>query len=124
MRFHQPTIDYVTRRTAEGLAKRDLIRCLKRFLARWRPIESSLRPDPVIDPEQADVELDVLFAPYGCDTGRAMQQRQACGRDARLNAFWSRRMRRRELSESRRTPRAPFDSSLAAVFGRSDELMT
>ena len=34
MRFHQPTIDYVTRRTAEGFAKRDLIRCLKRFLAR------------------------------------------------------------------------------------------
>lgn len=34
MRFHQPTIDYVTRRTAEGLSKRDIIRCLKRFLAR------------------------------------------------------------------------------------------
>ena len=34
MRFHQPTIDYVSQRTAEGLAKRDLIRCLKRFLAR------------------------------------------------------------------------------------------
>lgn len=33
MRFHQPTIDYVARRTAEGLAKRDIIRCLKRFLA-------------------------------------------------------------------------------------------
>lgn len=34
MRFHQPTIDYVTRRTAEGLSKRDIIRCLKRYLAR------------------------------------------------------------------------------------------
>ena len=34
MRFHQPTIDYVGRRTAEGLAKRDIIRCLKRYLAR------------------------------------------------------------------------------------------
>lgn len=34
MRFHQPTIDYVTRRTAQGLSKRDIIRCLKRFLAR------------------------------------------------------------------------------------------
>lgn len=33
MRFHQPTIDYVTRRTAEGLSKRDIIRCLKRYLA-------------------------------------------------------------------------------------------
>ena len=31
MRFHQPTIDYVARRTAEGLTKKDIIRCLKRF---------------------------------------------------------------------------------------------
>ncbi len=34
MRHHQPTIDYVTRRTTEGLSKRDIIRCLKRFVAR------------------------------------------------------------------------------------------
>lgn len=34
MRFHQPTIDYVTRRTTEGRTKRDIIRCLKRFVAR------------------------------------------------------------------------------------------
>ncbi|MEX0666857.1 MAG: transposase [Acidimicrobiia bacterium] len=34
MRHHQPTIDYVKRRTAEGLTKRDIIRCLKRLLAR------------------------------------------------------------------------------------------
>jgi transposase len=34
MRFHQPTIDYVARRTSEGRSKRDIIRCLKRFLAR------------------------------------------------------------------------------------------
>ncbi|MFP4555058.1 MAG: IS110 family transposase [Actinomycetota bacterium] len=34
MRHHQPTIDYVKRRTAEGLTKRDIIRCLKRFVAR------------------------------------------------------------------------------------------
>lgn len=34
MRFHQPTITYVARRTAEGLSKRDIIRCLKRYLAR------------------------------------------------------------------------------------------
>jgi transposase len=34
MRFHQPTIDYVARRTADGLSKKDIIRCLKRFLAR------------------------------------------------------------------------------------------
>ena len=34
MRWHQPTIDYVRRRTAEGRSKRDVIRCLKRFVAR------------------------------------------------------------------------------------------
>ena len=34
MRYHRPTIDYVLRRTADGRTKRDIIRCLKRFLAR------------------------------------------------------------------------------------------
>ena len=34
MRFHQPTVDYVARRTADGRTKRDIIRCLKRFLDR------------------------------------------------------------------------------------------
>jgi transposase len=34
MRSHQPTLDYVAKRTAEGKAKREIIRCLKRFLAR------------------------------------------------------------------------------------------
>ena len=34
MRSHQPSIDYVRRRTAEGKSKREIIRCLKRFVAR------------------------------------------------------------------------------------------
>jgi transposase len=34
MRWHQPTMDYVTKRTAQGLSKKDIIRCLKRFVAR------------------------------------------------------------------------------------------
>jgi transposase len=34
MRFHPATIAYVTRRTAEGKSKREIIRCLKRYLAR------------------------------------------------------------------------------------------
>ena len=34
MRRHQPTRDYVARRTAEGLTKREIIRCLKRYIAR------------------------------------------------------------------------------------------
>jgi transposase len=34
LRHHQPTRDYVDRRTAEGLSKREIIRCLKRYIAR------------------------------------------------------------------------------------------
>jgi transposase len=33
-RTHRPTVDYVRRRTAEGKSKREIIRCLKRFVAR------------------------------------------------------------------------------------------
>lgn len=42
MRFHQPTIDYVARRTAEGRAKREIIRCLKRYVI--REVYHLLRP--------------------------------------------------------------------------------
>jgi len=31
---HQPTKDYIARRTAEGLSKQEIIRCLKRYVAR------------------------------------------------------------------------------------------
>lgn len=34
MRWHPPTIAYVERRTKEGLSKREIIRCLKRYVAR------------------------------------------------------------------------------------------
>lgn len=34
MRRHQPTLDYVKRRTAEGKSKLEIIRCLKRFIVR------------------------------------------------------------------------------------------
>lgn len=34
MRCHEPTKAYVARRQAEGLSKREIIRCLKRYLAR------------------------------------------------------------------------------------------
>lgn len=43
MRFHPPTIAYVARRTAEGKSKREIIRCLKRYVAReiYRSITQS-----------------------------------------------------------------------------------
>ena len=44
MRFHQPTIYYVTRRTAEGKTKREIIRCLKRYVI--REVYHLLRPAP------------------------------------------------------------------------------
>jgi hypothetical protein len=34
MQRHEPTKAYVARRTAEGKTKAEIIRCLKRFLAR------------------------------------------------------------------------------------------
>ena len=34
MRGHQPTLNYVRRRTAEGKSKAEIIRCLKRYVAR------------------------------------------------------------------------------------------
>jgi transposase len=34
LRWHQPTRDYVARRTAEGKTSKEIIRCLKRYIAR------------------------------------------------------------------------------------------
>ncbi len=49
MQHHEPTRTYVTRRTAEGKTKAEIIRCLKRLLARevWallRPLRSVTKP--------------------------------------------------------------------------------
>ncbi|GAA0806914.1 hypothetical protein Sya03_39760 [Spirilliplanes yamanashiensis] len=34
MRCHQPTKDYVARRSTEGKTKTEIMRCLKRYIAR------------------------------------------------------------------------------------------
>ncbi|MCU1671265.1 MAG: family transposase [Blastococcus sp.] len=34
MRYHQPTRAYVARRTAQGLSKKEIMRCLKRYVVR------------------------------------------------------------------------------------------
>jgi transposase InsO family protein len=52
MRFHQPTINYVARRTAEGKTKREIIRCLKRYVI--REVYHLLRPAPRRAPRQVD----------------------------------------------------------------------
>jgi transposase len=48
LRFHQPTIDYVARRTAEGKTKAEIIRCLKRYVARevWGYLHPERHPEP------------------------------------------------------------------------------
>ena len=55
LRGHPPTIAYVKRRKADGLSKKDIIRCLKRFVARELyhllpepslPIEPTSTPSP------------------------------------------------------------------------------
>jgi transposase len=47
MRHHQATRAYVERRTAEGLSKREIIRCLKRYIAReiFTALPRHERPD-------------------------------------------------------------------------------
>jgi transposase len=58
MRWHAPTVAYVQRRTAEGRSKREIIRCLKRYVAREvyrllpappQPGADSLEPHPRLD---------------------------------------------------------------------------
>jgi transposase len=48
MATHQPTKDYVERRTKDGLSKREIIRCLKRYIARelFPLIVAALDPEP------------------------------------------------------------------------------
>lgn len=50
MQHHEPTKAYVARRTAEGKSKAEIIRCLKRFLAReiWalmRPLRTTTQAE-------------------------------------------------------------------------------
>jgi hypothetical protein len=50
MRWHAPTITYVERRTAEGLSKREIIRCLKRFVVReiYRLLPGPAAPEAAV----------------------------------------------------------------------------
>ena len=51
LRYHQPTKDYLTRRLAEGKPKNEIIRCLKRYIAReafaaLQPLRHELHTPP------------------------------------------------------------------------------
>ncbi len=56
MRRHEPTRSYVARRTAEGLSKREILRCLKRYIAA-RCSPRSHGPSPRLPDKQALDEL-------------------------------------------------------------------
>jgi hypothetical protein len=49
MRWHPATKEYVERRTAEGKTKREIMRCLKRYIAReiFRLLRSMTLGDPL-----------------------------------------------------------------------------
>ncbi|WP_240615236.1 IS110 family transposase [Arthrobacter ruber] len=51
MNIHRKTKDYVTKRTEEGKSKREIIRCLKRYVARevYRQITHPVPAPPVLD---------------------------------------------------------------------------
>lgn len=51
MQHHEPTKTYVARRTAEGKTKAEIIRCLKRLLA--RELWAAMRPLRTVDPQPA-----------------------------------------------------------------------
>lgn len=59
---HQPTVDYLTRRTAEGKTKRAILRCLKRFIA--REIYSHLvNPKPAIQTDDLRARRTAIGQP-------------------------------------------------------------
>jgi len=47
LRYDPRTIDYMNRRRAEGLSKKDVLRCLKRFIARevFKDLKLDLHPN-------------------------------------------------------------------------------
>jgi transposase len=51
MRHHDPTRTYVARRTAEGLSRREIVRCLKRYIARevFHALPKATQPEVVLE---------------------------------------------------------------------------
>jgi len=51
MANHAPTKNYVARRTTDGLNKLEIVRCLKRYLARelFPLVQAITAPDHVVD---------------------------------------------------------------------------
>ena len=63
MSSHPPTRAYVERRTKEGLSKKEIIRCLKRYVA--REVYPHLRPPPA-DPRLPGAAWPSNRLPHPC----------------------------------------------------------
>ena len=61
-RHHQPTIDYMTRRTAEGKSKRAILRCLKRFIAR-EVYQHLVNPQPAVRTDDLRARREAISQP-------------------------------------------------------------
>lgn len=59
---HQPTADYVTRRTAEGKSKRAILRCLKRYIAR-EVYQHLVNPQPAVRTDDLRARREALSQP-------------------------------------------------------------
>ncbi len=71
MRYHEPTRHYVARRLAEGKTRREIIRCLKRFVA--REIYAAIINPPDTIPTGAQIRTARLAAGVSMtDLGRAL----------------------------------------------------
>jgi hypothetical protein len=75
MRHHEPTRAYVERRTNEGLNKREIIRCLKRYIAREStPISHAQKPTRPPSPQPLDKHSSASSITYCGPTGYAFQR--------------------------------------------------
>lgn len=64
LRYDPRTIAYMERRRAEGLSKKDVLRCLKRFIA--REVYNDLRADLLAPPAPAQPSTPLVPA---CEVG-------------------------------------------------------
>src|ERR687886_1199433 len=79
MAWHEPTRAYVARRTAEGLSNPEIIRCLKRFIARevYRLLVASTASPPRSTGKSAPSSASVTMDGSLCEPSRASPIRGA-----------------------------------------------
>lgn len=61
-KHHQPTIDYVSRRTAEGKSQKAILRCLKRYIAR-EIYQHLVNPQPAVRTDDLRARRETISQP-------------------------------------------------------------